>query len=48
MKGIIYYKVFLKIVNFDKGCHMVVTVIILGNGHCDSGSNPGQVCLHFT
>ena len=25
-----------------------VTVIIIGNGHGDPSSNPGQSCLHFT
>ena len=25
-----------------------VMVIVVGNGHCNTSSNPGQGCLHFT
>ena len=25
-----------------------VMVIVVGNGHGDTSSNPGQYCLHFT
>ena len=30
------------------GCVRGVMVIVVGNGHGDSSSNPGQEWLHFT
>ena len=32
----------------DWGGALGVAVIIVGNGHGDSSSNPGRDCLHFT
>ena len=31
-----------------KGCARGVMVIVVGNGHGDTSSNPGQDWLHFT
>ena len=34
--------------NFKMEYNTCVMVIVIGNGHGDTSSNPGRDCLHFT
>ena len=38
----------IKLLLFDRGGARGVMVIVVGNGHGDTSSNPGPDWLHFT